>query len=139
MIDKKHIGRTVSRHSVEVGRGRVRLFATAIGASCLPSDADGRLQVPPTFLFCLEMERPDPYDWYPVVGLELPKLLHGEQSFEYHRPCHEGDTLHFEARIDSIYSKKGGALEFVSKSTLVSGLDGEPVATLRSLIIQRHA
>lgn len=136
MIDRKHIGRIVSRHSAEVEKGRLRLFAKAIGAP-LPQDT-GRLRVPPTFLFCLEMEKPDAYDWFAEIGLELPKVLHGEQSFRYLRECHAGDVLHFEARIDDIYDKKGGALEFVVKSTRVTDQHGEHVADLRGVLVQRH-
>lgn len=136
MIDRKHIGRIVSRHSAEVEKGRLRLFAKAIGAP-LPQDTD-RLRVPPTFLFCLEMEKPDAYDWFAEIGLELPKVLHGEQSFRYLRACHAGDVLHFEARIDDIYDKKAGALEFVVKSTRVTDQHGEHVADLRGVIVQRH-
>lgn len=136
MIDRKHIGRIVSRHSAEVEKGRLRLFAKAIGAAV--AEDNGRLRMPPTFLFCLEMEKPDAYDWFAEVGLELPKVLHGEQSFRYLRPCHAGDVLHFEARIDDIYDKKDGALEFVVKSTRVTDQHGAHVADLRGVLVQRH-
>ena len=139
MVEKKHVGRVVSRHRVEVEKGKLRLFAKATGqAGPAGFDEAARLPVPPTFLFCLEMERPDPYDWFGEVGLELPKVLHGEQSFSYVRPCFSGDVLSFEARIEDIYEKKGGALEFVVKSTRVTNQDGEHVADLRGVIVQRH-
>ncbi|KRB84059.1 MaoC family dehydratase N-terminal domain-containing protein [Noviherbaspirillum sp. Root189] len=138
MIDRKHIGRIVSRHQAEVERGRLRLFAKAIGETDRRWTEGERLPVPPTFLFCLDMERHDPYDWYAEVGLELPKVLHGEQSFTYMTPCHSGDVLSFETRIEDIYDKKGGALEFLVKSTRVSSLLGEHVADLRTVIVQRH-
>lgn len=145
MLDKKQIGRVVSRHSAEVEKGRLRFFARAIGetnpAYCDTSataNGDARLPVPPTFLFCLDMEKPDAYAWFADVGLELPKVLHGEQSFNYVKPCFSGDVLTFETRIEDIYEKKGGALEFVIKHTRVTNQDGDHVADLRGVVVQRH-
>jgi len=139
MIDRKHIGRIVSRHQAEVERGRLRFFAKAIGETDPRWTEGERLPVPPTFLFCLDMDRPDPYDWYSGVGLSLPRVLHGEQSFVYRKPCHSGDILHFTSRIDDMYEKKGGALEFLVRATRVTDSEGTHVADLRALIIQRHA
>ena len=144
MIDRQLIGRIVSRHQAEVERGRLRLFAKAIGETGDCWSEEERQRVPLTFLFCLEMDRPDPYDWYAGAGLELPKVLHGEQSFTYIRPCFSGDVLSFETRIEDIYDKKDGKLEFLVKATRVtrvtgmSGLQGEHVADLRTVIVQRH-
>lgn len=144
MIDRQLIGRIVSRHQAEVERGRLRLFAKAIGETGDYWTDGERLKAPPTFLFCLDMERPDPYDWYAGAGLELPKVLHGEQSFTYIRPCFSGDVLSFESRIEDIYDKKNGALEFlvkatrVSRVTAMSDLQEEHVADLRTVIVQRH-
>lgn len=139
MIDRQHIGRIVSRHRAEVERGRLRLFAKAIGETDPYWTEGERLPVPPTFLFCLDMDKPDPYDWYPEIGLSLPRVLHGEQSFVYHKPCFSGDLLDFSLRIDDIYAKKDGALEFVVRSTRVTDQHGTHVADLRTVIIQRHA
>ena len=146
MIDKNAVGRIVSRHSVEVEKGKLRFFAKVIGETdpiytdegAGSAYCDARLQVPPTYLFCLEMQTPGPYDWFESVGLELPKVLHGEQSFSYWLPCHAGDVLTFEIRIDDIYDKKNGALEFLIKSTRVSNERGEHIADLRAVIVQRH-
>ncbi|MBK4738708.1 MaoC family dehydratase N-terminal domain-containing protein [Noviherbaspirillum pedocola] len=138
MIDRKQIGRIVCRHRAAAEPGRLRLFAKAIGETYSYWEAGERLPLPPTFLFCLEMERPDPCDWFASVGLELPKLLHGEQRFAYHRPCFCGDVLTFESRIDDVFEKKGGLMEFLVKSTRVTDESGAPVADLHALIIQRH-
>jgi hypothetical protein len=146
MIDKKHIGRCVSRHSVAVEAGKLRFFAKAVGETdpvytdeaVAAGQGHASLPVPPTYLFCLEMEKPDPYDWFDDVGLELPKVLHGSQSFRYWRQCHAHDVLSFEAHIDDIYQKKDGALEFVVKHTRVVNQHGEHVADLRGVIVQRH-
>jgi hypothetical protein len=104
--------------------------ALAAGYSGLP--------VPPTFLFCLEMESPDPAAIRNLLGMDYRKLLHGEQGFSYHRTACVGDVLRFEQRIEDIYDKKGGALEFVVRQTRVSNQRGEAVADLRTVTVLRH-
>jgi hypothetical protein len=146
MIDKQAVGRIVSHHRVDVEKGKLRFFARAIGETNPIYGGDAQqtsdaaaMPVPPTYLFCLEMETPDPYAWFASVGLELPKVLHGEQSFCYWCDCHAGDVLEFETRIDDVYDRKNGAREFLVKSTRVSNQHGRHVADLRSVIVQRHA
>ena len=128
-----------------VERGRLRFFAKAIGETdpvytdetAARAAGHPSLPVPPTFLFCLEMERPEPFAWFPLVGLDLARILHGEQMFTYYAMAYAGDTLHFDSRITDIYSKKGGALEFLVKDTRVINQQGVHVADLRSVTIQR--
>lgn len=131
-------------HSMTVEAGRLRFFAKAIGETdAIYTDdaaATGQraLPVPPTFLFCLEMDRPDPFGWVAALGLDLGRILHGEQSFTYHAPCYAGDTLHFEAKITDSYEKKGGALLFIVKDAAVCNQDGVHIADLRTTLVHRN-
>lgn len=110
MIDRKFIGYRSSPFTVEVEKGRLRLFARAIGESdpiyfdeALARAAGYRsLPVPPTFFFCLEMERPDPYDWFEALAIPLGQTLHGEQAFTYHRTACAGEVLTFDAEVIDI-------------------------------------
>lgn len=146
MIDKKFIGHVMPRFSALVEAGRLRFFAKATGQTdpVYSDQAAARaaghpgLPVPPTFLFCLEMESPDPAAIRELLGMDYRTLLHGEQGFVYHRMVHAGDTLTFEQRIDDIYDKKGGALEFVVRGTRVSNQRGELVAELRAVTVIRN-
>ncbi|MDI1302957.1 MAG: MaoC family dehydratase N-terminal domain-containing protein [bacterium] len=146
MIDKSHIGKTFPSHSVAVEAGRLRFFATAIGETSsvyvdeVAAHAAGyrSLPVPPTFLFGLEMERPDPLGWLDEVGMNLARILHGEQGFVYHHPACAGDVLTFETCISDIYDKKNGALEFVVKNSRVTNQDGVHVADLKTVLVQRN-
>lgn len=147
MIDKQHIGKTFTPTTAEVEKGRLRFFAKAIGETnpVYTDEAEARragyasLPVPPSFLFSLEMEKPDPFAWLGEVGMDLSRILHGEQSFTYHGPICAGDTLTFESRIDDIYDKKNGALSFVVKAVKVTNQHGAHVADLRSSIAHRNA
>ncbi|MEJ1170363.1 MaoC family dehydratase N-terminal domain-containing protein [Variovorax sp. CCNWLW235] len=146
MIDRSFIGHALPAFDVRVEAGRLRFFAKATGqtdplyvdeeaarAAGLPG-----LLVPPTFLFCLEMDAPDPAAIRNLLGMDYRKLLHGEQQFEYHAPVHAGDTLRFEQRIEDIYDKKGGALEFVVRRTQVHNQRDARVAELRTVTVLRN-
>ena len=146
MIDKSHIGTVVSRHTVEVEAGRLRFFAKAIGQgderytdlNAARVRGDANLAVPPTFLFCLDMDAPNPRATMDLLGIDISKVLHGEQSFTYHRMAFAGERLSFEGRIVDIYDKKGGALEFVVRETRVTNEAGELVAQLRNSLVVRN-
>lgn len=145
-IDTAAIGTQLAPVVVDIERGRLRAFAKAIGQSDpVYSDlevarAAGHpdLPVPPTFLFGLELESPEPFGYLSDLGVDLRRVLHGEQRFEYHRMAHAGETLTAQSRIDDIYAKRGGALEFVVKRTAVTASDGTPVADLTSVIVVRN-
>jgi acyl dehydratase len=95
--------------------------------------------VPPTFFFCLEMDSPRPAAMRELLGIDIARVLHGEQGFVYHAMAHAGDELRFEPRIADIYAKKGGALEFVVRETRVTDAAGRLVAELRATTVVRNA
>ena len=147
MLDRQYIGHTMPRFSATAEAGRLRFFAKATGQTdpIYSDEAAARaaghpgLPVPPTFLFCLEMESPDPAAIRNLLGLDYRRLLHGEQGFTYHRMAYAGDVLSFEQRIEDIYDKKGGALDFVLRKTRVTNQRGEHVADLRTVTVQRNS
>lgn len=146
MIDKRHIGKILASFKVSVEAGQLRLFAKAIGeTNAIYTDettarAAGHpgLPLPPTFLFSLEMQAPVTA-WREELGIVPSRVLHGEESFVYHRMAYAGDTLQFEVRIADIYDRKGGALEFVVRDTRVVNQLDERVADLRSVLVHRSA
>ncbi|SOE06442.1 Acyl dehydratase [Variovorax sp. YR752] len=146
MIERRHIGHTLPPFQVEVDKGRLRFFAKATGQTdpVYVDEAAARdaghpgLPVPPTFFFCLEMEAPNPAAIRELLGMDYRSLLHGEQGFSYHAMAYAGDTLTFRQRIEDIYDKKNGALEFVVRKTHVSNQQGELVAELRCVTVVRN-
>jgi acyl dehydratase len=145
-LDTSHIGHTFPPFSVDVEKGRLKFFAKAIGqADPVYSDESAAkaaghpaLPVPPTFLFCLEMDAPNPGAIRDLLDLPVPKVLHGEQRFTYHGMAYAGDALTFQQRIADIYAKKGGLLEFVVRETRVTNQRGEHVADLHGITVVRH-
>ncbi|MCY1399018.1 hypothetical protein D9M71_140670 [compost metagenome] len=145
MIDKKHIGKQLPAFSVTAEAGQLRFFAKSIGETnpvyfdenAARDAGHPGLPLPPTFLFSLEFNIPS-NAWRDELGIVPARILHGEESFKYHRPAYAGDTLRFEGRITDIYDKKGGALEFVVRETRVTNQHGEHVADLRTVLVQRN-
>lgn len=145
-LDPSVIGRRFPSTTMTVDAGRLRFFAKAIGETnpvftdLAAAQAAGysNLPVPPTFLFGIELENPDSFGWLAELGIDLRRVLHGEQSFLYHSTAVAGDVLTATPTIGSVYSKKGGALDFIEKTSTVTRADGELVAELKSVIVVRN-
>ncbi len=146
MIDKRWIGHELPASVLPIERSRLQFFAKAIGEThSVYTDAVAArgagypdLPAPPTFLFAAELDSGAVDQLLDQLQIPLAKLLHGEQSFTYHRPACVGDTVTVRSRIDDIYDKKNGALEFVVKTSRATNQNGELVAELRSVLVCRH-
>ncbi|WP_310388432.1 MaoC family dehydratase N-terminal domain-containing protein [Roseateles sp.] len=146
MIDHRFIGHELPRFAVDVEAGRLSFFAKATGQTDpVYRDLEAAWQagypaipVPPTFFFCLEMGSPNPNVMRELLSIDIGRVLHGEQQFVYHRMAYAGDRLSFAARIEDIYDKKNGALEFVVKAVHITNQRGEPVAELRNTTVVRN-
>ena len=146
MIDKKWIGHDLQTSTMTIERGRLRLFAKAIGETdpvytdVEAAKAAGYPDLPaqPTFIFGIELESGSTDRLLNLLGIPFRKLLHGEQGFTYHKPVCAGDTITVKPRITEIYDKKGGALEFVVKQAQALNQAGELVAEMRTVLVCRH-
>jgi acyl dehydratase len=145
-IDTGAIGTTSAPVSMDIERGRLVAFARATGQrDSIYTDLDAAknaghrdLPVPPTFLFAIELEVPEPFQWALDLGIDPNYVLHGGQQFDYHRMAYAGERLTAVSSITDIYSKRGGALEFVVKKTTVTDESGAPVADLTATIVVRN-
>ncbi|MEN2738692.1 MaoC family dehydratase N-terminal domain-containing protein [Microbacterium sp. X-17] len=141
-LDTAAIGTRFPSHTVEVERGRLRFFAKATGQTDpVYTDLDAAraaghpdLVVPLTFLFCLNMERPDGSTQLEGLGIDPRSILHGEQAFDYDALAYAGDALTFTTEISDVYSKKNGQLDFVERITEVTR-GGERIARLTATIV----
>ena len=146
MIDRKFIGVKSSPFDAEVEKGRLRFFAKAIGEtnpiysneSAAQAAGYRSIVMPPTFLFCLEMDQPDPYRWFREMGVPLPRTLHGGQAFKYHQVGCAGDVMTFNSEIIDIYDKKDGALEFIVQDVVITNQHVEAIADFRRTIVIRN-
>jgi acyl dehydratase len=146
MADRSMIGQVTSHGTVEVEKGRLAFFAKAIGETdplyldvAAAHDAQQQgLPVPPTFLMCLNSEVSRPFNVLATLQLDLARILHAEQAFEYHHMAYAGDTLSFETKVADVYDKKDGALHFVVSNTRVTNQKGEHIADLRGTLVERR-
>lgn len=156
---KELIGTRTQVSTVVIERGPVRFFADSVfdespeshdPAAAEAAGFDG-IVAPPTFPISIES-----WGRFPELqdGIEHPGMmaalaplianggliLHGEQSFHYHRPVLVGDVLVGEGTIVDAYAKesKGKTMTFVVTETIWKDrATGEPVVTSRFNIIHR--
>ena len=146
MIDKKWIGYELPISELCLDRSRLRFFAKAIGeASPVYTDVNAAqaagyadLPAPPTFLFGAELDNGATDLLLKTLEVPIAKILHGEQSFSYHKQACAGDTITVRSKVDDIYDKKNGALQFVVKSSTATNQNNELVAEMRSVIVVRN-
>ena len=146
MIDRKWIGYELPASVLPIERGRLQLFARATGqtdpiyldpvAARAAGYAD--LPAPPTFLFAADLDSGASLRLIADLQIPVAKLLHGEQSFTYHRVACAGDTITVRSSISDIYAKKNGALEFVVQTSRATNQNNELVAEMRSVIVCRN-
>lgn len=131
--------------TADVERGRIRQFALAIGEtnpvhhdrSAAQLDGHPDVLAPPTFLFGLELENSDVFADLAAHGVDLGTVLHGEQRFRLFANVHAGDQVQFDTRYVDVYSKAGGALDFLVRRTTVTR-DAAVVAELESVSVIKN-
>lgn len=139
------VGSSTPPVTVTVERGRLRLFAKATGQQDpLYTDVDVAqtqghpdLPVPPTYLFGLELEQPEPFGWITDLGVDMTTVLHGTQDFSYDAMAYAGDTLTCRSSVTAVQDKKGGAMQLLERTSVVTRGD-EPVATLTQTVVVLH-
>jgi acyl dehydratase len=127
-----------------VRRADVVDFARAIGET-RPQYVDAQaarraghpdVLAPPTFLFCLTLRVDDPWAWARDAGFDMARTLHGEQSFDYHRPVHAGDVLTLSATSEAA-EPVGAGLRRLRRRTQVS-CAGRRVAQLVTTLVTKE-
>lgn len=121
-------GKTYPEVSFRLEPERVRAFAAAVDHR-----SDG---VPPTLATAIEhvagMVNVVADD---ELGLDLSRVVHGDQDYEWRRPMRVGETLRAATTIESIRSK--GGMGFLALRTDLRDDDGELVVVARSTLIVR--
>jgi len=145
MIDRRWIGHALGPSILPIERSRLVFFSKAIGETnpVYTDQAAARaagypdLPAPPTFLFAAELDSGATDRLLDDLRVPIQRILHGEQSFSYHRPACAGDTVTVNSKITDIYDKKNGALEFIVKESTATNQREELVAELRTVIVVR--
>jgi acyl dehydratase len=148
MVDQSAVGRAFTPVIARVEPGRLRFFLDTIGEtnplyrdeSAVRAVGYAAAPVPPTYLFCLEMmDAVEPFEFLAALDIDLARVLHGEQRFDYHAPVAVGDTVTFKPRVTSVTEKKGGAMTLVVVETEVTNQHGTHVADISRTVVVRNA
>lgn len=145
-IDRSVLGKEYAPYPVAVERGRIKDFARAIG-DLNPFYLDdavgaasewGDVITPPTFPITFRDEA-DSGALLRDLGVDISRVLHGEQEFELFRQLTPGETYLCRAKVVDIYDKVGrsGPMAFVVREIAVTDRAGEIVATMRQTTVIR--
>jgi acyl dehydratase len=147
MIDRAFIGVESEPRSVEVEKGQLRFFAKATGETnpIYLDEAAARaaghraLPAPLTFAFCLGSAAPPRRgNIFGDMGVDMARVLHGEQSFSHHATIYAGDVITLTTKTVDIFSKKGGALDFIVQDTRAVNQDGVLCTEYRFTVVVRN-
>lgn len=145
MSASKKTGRLLQRFTTDVERGRLKLFAKAIGeTNPVFRDVEAArragyrdIVAPPTFIYCLSEDVPDPNAAVHAVGLDASRGLHAEQKITQFRPICAGSRLRGVTRLTDCFEKRGGALQFVVSETDFRDERDDLVARLTTTVVVR--
>jgi len=140
-------GKEYAPFAVTVERGKIKEFARAIGdlSPFYLDDAVGRasewgdIVAPPTFPITFRDDGADTGSMLRDLGVDISRILHGEQEFEHYKPIRPGETYLCRSRVTDIYEKTGrsGPMAFVVREMAVTDGDDEIVCLVRHITVVR--
>ena len=145
MVNASFAGRTYPpTPAYEVGREKIREFAEATGAH--PAHVDPQAAqalgypdviAPPTFAVVIAQRCDRQLIEDPEADIDYSRVVHGEQTFQHHRPIVAGDRLVAVLHVDAI--KQAGGHAMVTTRSELATEAGEPVCTASSTLVVRGA
>jgi acyl dehydratase len=140
-------GKDYAPFTVTVERGKIKEFARAIGdlSPFYLDDAVGRASewgdiiAPPTFPTTFRDEKADTGSMLADLGVDISRILHGEQEFEHYKPIRPNETYLCRSRITDLYEKTGrsGPMAFVVREMTVTDGENEIVCVARHITVVR--
>ncbi|MFJ8259314.1 MaoC family dehydratase N-terminal domain-containing protein [Peribacillus asahii] len=130
---KEKIGMKLETYTFKVEKGKIKELALAIG-DLREEYLNGEV-ILPTF--------PTVIDFWgggastsDLLGLNVKKVLHGEQEYEYLGEIKPGDEITVTGVVEKVYTK--AAMNFVILKKEFVNQHGETVLISRSTVIERH-
>lgn len=145
-IDRSHLGRRYGPYRFTAGAEHVRDFVAATGGgvpgrvfrappesahpwtwdeAAAASSPHGGLVAPPSFAATFAIEPFAAACADPALGIDVRRLVHGEQEFELLGPIRPGDVLTTTGEISDL--RERGRLDFVEVTTHSVNQRGETV------------
>lgn len=134
-IDRTFLGFALPELAVTITPERLARFAEAIGET---DPAFGRELAPPTFLKVVEGEGGSSRKILETLQVDLRRILHAEQQFEYFVPIRAGDTITVRRKVADLYEKKGGEMEFIVIESTFTNAAGKLAARSRQIVLVRN-
>jgi acyl dehydratase len=139
-LDFGYKGKEIARYDFEVDRSKIRELCAAIGdPNPVFTDSEsakkaGYADTPAPLTFATVMTFggfPAIWDRMSEMGIDIKRLLHAKEEYEYLAPIYPGDKLNGLITVEAL---RGGTMEMASfKTTYTRG--GEPVLIARMTII----
>lgn len=145
-VDRRHLGRRYGPYHFTAGLESIRDFVAATGmgvpgrvvrappAAAHPWTWDeqaaaaspyGGLVAPPSYAACFAIEPFAAACADPALGIDLVRLVHGQQELEWLGPVRPGDVLTTTGEITSL--RERGPIDFVEVTTTSVNQRGETV------------
>ena len=143
-LDPSFVGRSwPATAPYQVGREKIREFATAIGATDAEyhdpeaARALGYADVvaPPTFPVVVQEHTLAQLLGDPEGGIDFSRVVHGDQRFSFSRPVVAGDELTATLTVTSIKTLGGHAM--VTAESVINDADHQHVVTAISTLVVR--
>jgi acyl dehydratase len=129
-VDESLAGRTFPpTKPYRVSREKIVEFAEATGSAY-----DGGA-APPTFPIVVAFAAMNALLENPDVGIELHRVVHGEQRFTYARPVAAGDELTATLTVDSL--RQMGGADIIGTRTEIADAEGRPVCSAFATLVHR--
>ncbi len=129
-VDPQVTGRTFAPTApYTVSRERLVEFAAATGSTYEGGPA------PATFPIVVAFAAMRALMQDPSVGIELHRVVHGEQRFTYTRPVEAGDELTATLTVDSL--RHIGGADIVGTRSEIADAAGLPVCTAFAVLVHR--
>ncbi len=128
--DTSKIGKSYPPFEYEVGREKIREYASAVGEpSPVHHDREQAhaagfrdVVAPPMFCVVYSAGAMGPAVLDPEVGIDFARLLHGAQEFVWSEPVCAGDVIRTDVSVKDVYEKGSNTFfVFESVSTNQSG------------------
>jgi len=128
-VDQSLVGRVFPpTRPYRVSEEKVREFAAAAGSGWEPGDP-----VPATFPIVLAFDAMNAF--LDEVGVELARIVHGEQRFAYERPVVPGDVLTAELSVATL--RQIGGNDIIGTVSELKDDSGTLVCTATATLVHR--
>lgn len=157
MADKSKLGYEFPAHRLEVEKGKIAEFAMAVAQKDAPEKVNAvytdetaarqagypGIIIPPTFPTCVMFRTGGGLmGVVNALGIDLGRLLHTEEEYEYFGSVCAGDELTCTMKVVDMYDKarednSGQSREFTVLETQMRNQRGELVIKARSTMVER--